>query len=91
LYGIKSRKQGSTELAKPNPASGERRYSNRVVKNHKELEVIGLILKLHNSGNSFRSIARILNKMGVATRQGVGSWHHWVIREIAHKNSNHKD
>lgn len=82
FYKIKSRKRGSLELAKPNPAYGERRNGNRLVKNQKEVEVIDLILKLHKSGQSYRAVARTLNKMEVPTRSGAGEWHHEVVRSI---------
>ncbi len=82
LYKIKFKKRGSSELAKPNPAYGERRYGNKLIKNQKEVEVIDLILKLHKSGQSYRAIARTLNKMEVPTRIRNGGWHHEVVRSI---------
>ncbi len=85
-YGIKVKKRGTKELAPPNPAYGERRYGNRVVKNHEEQKVISLILNLHEAGYSFRAIARTLNESGVQTRKRSSRWHHWVVAEIVKRN-----
>lgn len=85
-YKLKIRKRGVRELNPPNPVYGEKRYGNRVIKNHEEQKVIEFILRLHRAGHSFRSIARTLNQSNVPTRKGASDWHHWVVAEIVKRS-----
>lgn len=54
--------------------------------NHKEQKAIALILKLRESGKSYRAIARTLNELEVLPRKIGSKWHHWVVAEIVKQN-----
>lgn len=52
-----------------------------------EVEAIGLMRTLRESGRSFRSIASELTSRSIPTRDGMGRWDHSTVRKILARNA----
>ena len=63
--------------------------AKKLIRDHKEQEVLNKILNLKSSGKSVRKIAESLNMEGTLTRDG-GRWSHVSIHKIAQNAESHR-
>ena len=61
-----------------NPLSGEK----MLVPNHEEQKILKGIQNERSRGLSLRKIARDLEKNGITTKRGGGSWHPQVVSQL---------
>ena len=63
---------------------GEMLVKGQIIPSPKEQQVIKLIIKLHNEGQSFRQIAKHLNDKKIKSKKG-GQWDKSVVTTIVRR------
>lgn len=80
IHGL-SKDQGSQMLR---VKYGEMLVKGQIVSSPKEQQVIKLIMKLHEEGQSFRKIAKHLNDKKIKSKKG-GQWDKSVVTTIVRR------
>lgn len=76
---------------KKNTPYGYNRVNGKLVLNENEISVIRDIVKMHEEGLSYSSIARVLNEKGVLTKTGDTLWRYNVVKRLIDKHNKQVD